>query len=95
MLSIGLGSSTSVINAPAVSMNVPDEKPDALSNDNGNGNGAKGEKVVKGTPKATRVVGSFDHPLLPMTPVSVATHARGSDCSRARRNGRSSRPSIS
>jgi len=78
MLSIGPGSSTSAINAPAVNVNTPNEKPDTFfnGNGNGNGNGAEGEKVVKGAPKATRVVGSFSHPLLPMTPVSVATHER-------------------
>lgn len=55
---------------------MSNEKPDALYN--GNGNGGKKEKLAKGAPMATRVVGSFDHPLLPMTPVSVATHTRGS-----------------
>jgi hypothetical protein len=53
-----------------MNFNIPNEKPDISSNGNGNGNG---EKAVKGAPKATRVVGSFDHPLLPMTPVGVTT----------------------
>ena len=80
-LSIGPGAPTPAISVPAVAVNLPHE------NSNGNGNGAKDEKIVKGAPKATRVVGSFDHPLLPMTPVSVATCTGGLDGSRTCRNG--------
>ena len=82
-LSIGPGSSTSAINVPAVNVNLPNEKSDSLSNGNGNGNGNgnananEAEKVVNRGPKATRVVGSFDHPLLPMAPVSLVKHTRG------------------
>jgi hypothetical protein len=84
-LSIVPGSSASAINAPAFNVNLPNEKSDALfdgngngnGNGSGNGNGTKGEKVVNQAPKATRVVGSFDHPLLPMAPVSVATNTNG------------------
>ena len=68
-LSIGPGSSTSAINVPAVNVNLPN---DSVSNGNGN----EAEKVVNRGPKATRVVGSFDHPLLPMAPVSLATYTK-------------------
>ena len=74
-LSIGPGSSPSAINVPAVNVNLQNEQSHSLANGNGNGNEA--EKVVNRGPKATRVVGSFDHPLLPMAPVSVATHTKG------------------
>lgn len=80
-LSLGPGSSASTFNALSVNVNLPNENSDALfngnGNENGNGNGAGAEKVVNRVPKATRVVGSFDHPLLPMAPVSVATHTKG------------------
>ena len=74
-LSIGPGSSPSAINVPAVNVNLQNEQSHSLANGNGNGNGNgnEAEKVVNRGPKATRVVGSFDHPLLPMTPVSVET----------------------
>jgi hypothetical protein len=94
-LSIGPGPSSSAIGAPAVNVDIQNEKSDALSNGNGNGNGVNGEEGVKRAPKAMRVVGSFDHPLLPMTPVSISMCRRGFDCSRACRNGLCSRLSIS
>src|SRR5258706_4562207 len=91
-LSIGPGSSPSAINVPAVNVNLHNDQSDSLTNGNGN----EAEKVVNRGLKATRVVGSFDHPLLPMAPVSVVTLTRrGFDCSRACRNGPSSRLSIS
>ena len=53
----------------------------ALENDyengNGNGNGNGGSRLGKSRPRPARVVGSFDHAVLPMPPVcSLAFNAK-------------------